>query len=136
MFVLIVLTLIQVAIGTQVRGGVDAALDASVPRNAALDTVGTVDHLHRNSALLVLAGAVLVAALVWRRAKGRPSLRFWAMATADLAFTQVALGIVMAYVALAPAAQVAHLTVATLLLGAEMVLLLLLRNKSTNPGDI
>jgi heme a synthase len=132
---LILLTLIQVAIGTQVRGGVDAALDASVPRGDALNTVGVVDHLHRNSALVVLVGAVLVAVLVWKRFEPRAPQRFWAIATADLAFTQVAIGIVMAYVSLAPAAQVAHLTVATLLLGAEMVLFLLLRNKHALPGD-
>jgi cytochrome c oxidase assembly protein subunit 15 len=131
--ILILFTLVQVAIGTQVRGGVDAALDASVPRGDALNTVGLIDHFHRNSALVVLAGAVLVTILVWKRFQTRPSVRFWAVATVDLAFTQVALGIVMAYVSLAPAAQVAHLTVATLLLGAEMVLLLLLRSEPAAP---
>ncbi len=58
----------------------------------------------------------------------------WAGATAALAFAQIALGIVMAYVSLAPAAQVAHLTVASLLLGAEMVLLLLLRSGTWGLG--
>ena len=37
---LIVLTLIQIGFGTQVRGAVDAALDAGVARDLALGTVG------------------------------------------------------------------------------------------------
>ncbi len=127
--ILIVLTLIQVALGTQVRGGIDAALEALIPRADALATVGFVDQLHRNGALVVLVGAVLVAIRVWKRSADRPALRFWAIATVELAFTQIVFGLVMAYVSLAPVAQVAHLTVATLLLGAEMVLLLLLRQK-------
>ena len=94
-----------------------------MPRAEALGTVGWLDGLHRNTALVVLVAAVLVAFTVWRRHTDRPDLHRWAMATAALAFAQIALGIVMAYVSLAPAAQVAHLTVASLLLGAEMVLL-------------
>ena len=41
------------------------------------------------------------------------------------------LGMVMAYGSLLPAAQVGHLTVASLLLGAETVLWLLIRRQST-----
>ena len=41
------------------------------------------------------------------------------------------MGVVMAYVALLPAAQVAHLTIASLLLGAETVLLLLGKQERT-----
>lgn len=121
---LIVATLMQIALGTQVRGRIDSALDAAVPRAAALGTVGLLDNLHRTTALVVFAGALIVAFLVWTRLPRRPDLRRWALAIAGLAFSQIALGVVMAYVFLAPAAQVAHLTVASLLLGAEMVLLL------------
>jgi heme a synthase len=124
---LILVTLIQIALGTQVRGRIDAALDASVPRADALGTVGVLDALHRDSALAVGIGALLVAFIVWRRRPARPDLQFWAAAAVALALSQIALGIVMAYVSLEPAAQVAHLTVASLLLGAEVVLLLLLR---------
>jgi hypothetical protein len=42
----------------------------------------------------------------------------------SVAIAQVGLGVVMAYWLLWPAAQVAHLTVASLLLGAQTVLLL------------
>jgi heme a synthase len=112
---LILLTMIQIGLGTQVRGAVDVALDSGVARESALSSVGLLDHLHRDSALLVLAGSLFVAF--------KSRLR-WAYVTAALAALQVVLGIVMAYVSLQPAAQVGHLTVASLLLGAETVLLL------------
>jgi cytochrome c oxidase assembly protein subunit 15 len=120
---LIVITLIQIALGTQVRGGVDVALDAGVARDAALATVGTLDYLHRDAAFVTLLGAVLLCFFV---ARGRHlTLVRWSWAVLGLAVVQVAVGAVMAYVSLIPAAQVVHLTLASLLLGAETVLLLL-----------
>ena len=125
--VLIAITLMQIALGTQVRGRIDAALDAAVPRVEALGTVGAADDLHRTSALAVLAGAIVVAFFVRARHPRRSAGRFWVMTVVALAVLQIAFGLVMAYVSLAPAAQVGHLTIATLLLGAQIVLLLLVR---------
>ena len=121
--VLIVITLIQIALGTQVRGGVDAALDAGVARDAALATVGALDYLHRDAAFATLLGAILLT--FWLVTKGSGLLIRWSWAVLGLAVLQVAVGVVMAYVSLLPAAQVGHLTLASLLLGAETVLLLL-----------
>lgn len=121
---LIAITLIQIALGTQVRGGVDAALDAGVARGAALATVGTYDWLHRDAALVTLLGAILLC--VWLVARGGSGLAIrWSWAVLGLAAVQVAVGVMMAYVSLMPGAQVVHLTLASLLLGAETVLLLL-----------
>src|SRR5262249_31982905 len=124
LIVLILVTMIQIGLGTQVRGVIDLAIDSGVARASALASVGVLDHLHRDAALVVFAGSVV--AVMWLRAsfpKERILLR-WAHVVAGLATLQVALGVVMAYVSLEPAAQVAHLTVASLLLGAETVLLL------------
>jgi cytochrome c oxidase assembly protein subunit 15 len=108
--VLIAVTLVQVALGTQVRGRVDQALDAGAARDQALATVGSVDAYHRDFAIAVLALTLI----------GR-----WISAAFALAVVQVGLGIAMAYYALPPSAQVLHLTVASLLLGAQTVVLLL-----------
>ena len=119
--VLIVVTLIQIALGTQVRGGVDAALDAGVARDAALATVGTLDFLHRDAAFVTLLGAVLL--LFWLVVRGGSlALIRWSWVVLGLSVAQVAVGAVMAYVSLLPGAQVMHLTLASLLLGAETVL--------------
>ena len=123
MAALIVLTLIQIGFGTQVRGAIDEALDAGVTRELALGTVGQVDLLHRDLAFAVLAvSAVLVIWMSSRRAPG--AVMRWGYASLALGVVQVVFGVVMAYVSLAPAAQVAHLTIASLLLGAQTVWLL------------
>jgi cytochrome c oxidase assembly protein subunit 15 len=122
---LIVVTMIQIGLGTQVRGAIDLALDSGVARSSALASVGLLDRLHRDAALGVFAGSLLV--VMWlsiRFPKERILIR-WSYVVAGLATLQVAMGFVLAYVSLAPAAQVGHLTVASLLLGAETVLLLL-----------
>src|SRR5688500_6438220 len=121
---LIALTLVQIAFGTQVRGAVDTALDAGAARDMALGTVGRLDFLHRDLAFVVLAGAAgFTLWLLWRRAA--PRLTRWSFVVLSLAIIQVLLGVVMAYGSLLPAAQVGHLTTASLLLGAETVVLLL-----------
>ena len=121
---LIALTLVQIAFGTQVRGAVDTALDAGMARDMALGTVGRLDFLHRDLAFVVLAGAAgFTFWLLWRRAA--PRLTRWSFVVLSLAIIQVLLGVVMAYGSLLPAAQVGHLTTASLLLGAETVVLLL-----------
>lgn len=123
MLALMLLTLLQIGFGTQVRGAVDAALDSGVARDLALGTVGRLDFLHRDLAFAVLfASAAVVLRVLYRRQA--PSAIRWSLIVLSLAVVQVALGVVMAYWSLLPAAQVAHLTVASLLLGAQTVLLL------------
>jgi cytochrome c oxidase assembly protein subunit 15 len=124
---LIVLTLAQAGVGTQVRGAVDAALDAGVARDLALATVGRVDYLHRDLAFAVMAVALLMTMWLWSK---RSALLGWSVIVLALTLVQIALGVVMAYVSLIPGAQVWHLTVASLLLGAETVLWLRSRRQS------
>ena len=115
---LILVTLVQAGFGTQVRGHVDTALDAGVGRDAALATVGRWDYLHRDLAVVVLIGATL---LTLRLLSKRSPLIRWSFVVLALALAQIAVGVLMAYVELIPAAQVAHLTLASLLLGAQTV---------------
>ena len=120
---LIAVTMIQIGLGALVRGAVDLATDSGIARDSAIATVGLADHLHRNLALLVLVG-VFIVVIVLRSKRAEPMTLRWAYVTLALAIVQVAFGMLMVYVSLAPAAQVTHLTVASLLLGAETVLLL------------
>ena len=112
------LLLVQVAFGTLVRGKVDEALDAAVPRIEALATVGALDTTHRELAGVVMAAVVALWLWAWLRHGGHtPLVRAAGLAMA-LVVAQVAAGIALAGLALPPAAQVAHLTLASLLLGA------------------
>ena len=121
---MILVTLAQVAVGTQVRGTVDDALDAGVARPQALATVGTFDSVHRTSALAVMSLALVAMLVVWSKHPREKRIAQWTYAVAALAALQIVLGIALAYVALAPPFQVLHLTVASLLMGAQMVQLL------------
>jgi heme a synthase len=122
---LVAVTMIQIALGTQVRGGIDAAIGRGVQRAGALASIGLMDQLHRNVALLVFAGSILMVIWISARVPKERLLIRWAYVAAALAGLQIGLGITMAYVSLEPIAQVGHLAIASLLLGAETMLLLL-----------
>lgn len=126
---LIALTLIQAAFGTVVRANVDAALEAGVARDAVVQTVlrFILDSLHRDLSFVVLIAAIVLT--LWLLSQRSPLIR-WSFVVLALASAQIALGVVMAYRSLIPAAQVGHLTIASLLLGAETVLWLLSRRQS------
>lgn len=122
---LIALTLAQVAAGTQVRSRIDEAAAGGVPRAALLGTVGAADSTHRTASLLVLAGAIALLVLVWRRQRAQAWLVRAAAAVAGLTAAQMAAGAALAYLGLPRAVQVAHLGLASLLLGAETLVALL-----------
>jgi cytochrome c oxidase assembly protein subunit 15 len=125
---LIIVTLVQAGFGTQVRGHVETAINAGTARDAALATVGRIDYVHRDLAFVVLMGVALL--VLWLLSRRSPLIP-WSFVVLTLAIGQIVLGAVMAYGSLVPAAQVGHLTIGSLLLGAETVLWLLSRRQST-----
>jgi cytochrome c oxidase assembly protein subunit 15 len=122
--VMMAVTLLQVALGTQVRGSIDDALHAGVAREAALGTVGLFDSAHRTLALAVVSLAMLSMLVLWSSPARSARLAQWTYAVVGLAALQIVVGVALAYVALAPPFQVLHLTVSSLLMGAQMVQLL------------
>jgi cytochrome c oxidase assembly protein subunit 15 len=124
---LIVLTLVQVSLGAQVRGRVDAALDRGTSRNEALSTVGSLDGWHRDTAAVVVGVTFAVALLCVSAPEVRRPIVRAAVVMCLLVLGQAALGAAMAYVRLTPPLQIAHLTASSLLLGAQTVLFLLAR---------
>lgn len=121
---MMVTTLIQVGLGTQVRGNIDDALSAGVARAAALGTVGAFDSAHRTLALAVMALALVSLLVLWAKHPRERAMAHWTYAVVGFAGLQIVIGVALAYVALTPATQVLHLTVSSLLMGAQMVQLL------------
>jgi cytochrome c oxidase assembly protein subunit 15 len=113
----IALALVQVGVGTQVRGRVDAALDL-VPRAEALATVGSLDLTHRELAAVTGLAIIGLWVLVWTRHPDDAALGRAASLTLAFTAVQVVAGLVLTGAALPPAAQVLHLTLASLMLGA------------------
>ncbi len=118
------LLLVQVALGTFVRGQVDAALDRFVPRPDALATVGALDLTHRELAAVVTLAVVGLWAGAWLRHRRHRALDRAAGAALALVVAQMLAGLALAYLGLPPWAQVVHLTAASLLLGALTVVAL------------
>src|SRR5438105_1520988 len=52
---MLLVTMFQIVLGTQVRGAIDVALDNGTARSSALASVGAIDHLHRDIAIVVFA---------------------------------------------------------------------------------
>lgn len=115
------LTLIQVALGTQVRGILQELEKTGVPRADWLPLGWWPDLAHRQLALVAVAAAAL---LVWATRRQRPEhagLRLWSRAILGLSAAQLAIGLGLAYLAVPPPLQVLHLALASLLIGAISV---------------
>jgi heme a synthase len=126
--ILFALTCVQVIFGTQVREALDPHIkkietqDAQ-PRSEWLKSAGWKDHVHRISSWSVLG----VAIFLYRRCRGKnekPPIRRLAKWILGLVLLQIILGISLAYMALPPASQVLHLANASILICAEVLLLL------------
>jgi heme a synthase len=122
-YVVTAVMLVQVAVGAQVREAVDHLVD-ELPRGDVMAALGTVDLLHRDGAVLMLGLVVLLWFRVWLKHRHEPALMRIAWVAVALVSAQIATGIALAYFAIPPPAQVAHLTLAALLMGALMVLAL------------
>lgn len=117
------LLLVQVGVGTQVRGAVDDALPV-LPRAEVLASIGAIDTWHRELAAVVALAVVGLWVWAWLSHGGHAPLRHTASAALGAVAVQIAAGMALAGFALPPAAQVIHLTVSSLLLGALTALAL------------
>jgi cytochrome c oxidase assembly protein subunit 15 len=123
------LTLVQIGLGTRVRSTLDTigANPAAIARGEWIDHVGAVDHVHRAFAMGVLLAALLLAIHARRMFGVRRVVRAWCDGVAALALAQVLVGVGLAYRALPPVLQVLHVTIASLMLGALVVVAMVAR---------
>ena len=117
------LLLVQVGFGTQVRGAVDDALPG-LPRGDVLASIGAIDTWHRELAAVVALAVIGLWVWAWLGHAAHAPLRHTASAALGAVVVQIAAGMALAAFALPPAAQVIHLTVSSLLLGALTALAL------------
>lgn len=124
---LLVLSFVQITIGTQVREQVDlvAAASGYADRASWVEKLGSVFESHRTLAALVVLANVVVGYLLWQLADGR--IRQLVGATLAILGAEMAAGISLAYLGLPAWLQPVHLTLATVLFGVQFLLLLALR---------
>jgi cytochrome c oxidase assembly protein subunit 15 len=123
----LVLTFVQIILGTQVREEIDqiAAAAGYAQRAAWVDKLGSVFESHRTLSAIVVLMNVYVGYQLWHMAV--PVLRRLIIATWVVLGLEMVAGIVLAYAALPAFIQPVHLTLATLLFGSQFLTLLALR---------
>lgn len=118
----LVLTLIQVVLGTQVRQFVDHQIDV-VGRNAQqlwLQNPGLQFYIHRSFSVLVVLLNLYVAYIINKWKLGFSKIR-WVLL---VLFIEVTSGIVMYYIDFPFGSQTIHLVIATILFGIQFYLVL------------
>lgn len=123
LWLLLLATFTQIVLGTQVREQVDhiSAAAGYAGRDSWVSQLGSVFKVHRSMSILVLLLNGYAAYRLWPLAATR--LRRLIAATLGLLALEIVAGIVLAYLALPALVQPVHLTLATLLFGAQFLTL-------------
>jgi cytochrome c oxidase assembly protein subunit 15 len=123
----LLLTFVQIILGTQVREEIDqiAAAAAYAQRTTWIDKLGSVFESHRTLSAIVVLANVYIGYQLWQIAM--PALRRLVVATWVVLGLEMIAGITLAYFALPAWIQPVHLTLATVLFGTQFLALLALR---------
>ncbi|WP_295770764.1 COX15/CtaA family protein [uncultured Mucilaginibacter sp.] len=133
----IILSVIQITYGTEVREKVDEVADRfqDTNRDQWVAKVGQTFNMHRDLALAVVVLNVLLYALV-RRTFSRHSVQQQMMSLVFLIIVlQIGAGIALSYWGLPPVAQASHILLASLIFGAQFYLMLNL-SRSANYTEV
>jgi len=123
--VVMLLTFVQILIGTQVREEVDiVAFEMNGSnRDLWIDQLGISFYIHRSFSILLLAINLYLAYLVYKlKDRQLNMLTNWML---FLVAIEVVFGVIMAYFAIPAFLQPLHLTLATLLFGVQFLILII-----------
>jgi cytochrome c oxidase assembly protein subunit 15 len=131
----LILSIVQITFGTEVRERVDAvAVRLSGYRDGWVNNAGQIFFQHRDTAVLVLLANLALYALI-RRNFSRHSVQQQLMSfTFLIIMLQIVTGIVLSYLSLPPFAQAMHIVFASLLFGAQFYLMLNLYRSANVSG--
>lgn len=120
----LLLTIMQIVFGTEVREKIDA-VEVHMQggyREDWVRQIGNVFYQHRDIAIVVMAANVVLYALV-RRSFGKRSIQQQIMSFIFLVIMlQIVTGIILAYWTLPPTSQAIHIVLASLLFGSQFYL--------------
>lgn len=124
----LILSVIQITIGTEVREAIDAVLqqNPSLARGEWLKSLGNIYSYHKDIALLVIAISLISYLLVKRNLPNSKQLKF-VRVLVGLVFLQVITGFILDYLGMPPYAQALHILFAVAFFSAQFYLLLMLK---------
>ena len=130
---LLVLTLVQIVMGTQVRESVNEVADAlgEAQRDRWIESLDWVFYVHRSYSIIVLLGHLYLGYLAYQIFGLSGNLTRWSGVLLVVIITEIMSGAIMAYFAIPRFAQPVHLALATLAFGLQVLLLLKLYALST-----
>lgn len=122
---LLVLTTVQMVLGTQVREVVDAIkLTTDIERSGWLDQAGAVFLIHRSFSWIILIAGVYVMSIFWRNEINGVLYKL-GIANFALIILQIAVGVGLEYLGMASPLQVIHLVGIALMICAQFLMILL-----------
>lgn len=116
-----VLTLVQVVLGTQVREAIDEIAN-ELSRSAWVENLGLTFLVHRSYSLILLALHGYLLYMLRKEAKEVKQLRFVTTALFIIVSIEIASGAVMAYFAVPAFIQPIHLLLGTMIIGIQYLL--------------
>ena len=127
----IALMLIQIVLGTQVREQIDQVSFAmgDMLRETWVEQSGLVFIIHRSFSLLILGVHVLYFFWAFKYTLRKSSINVWSQGLMVFIILEIATGMGMAYFGIPAFLQPLHLLIGSLIIGVEVFLLLLIREK-------
>lgn len=120
----IILMIVQVALGTQVREAVDVLAASVMPRSEWIANLGLGFKVHRSFSLIILAAHIYLIWKLRKNADRENRIHRMAMIIAAVVLVTIASGAVLAYFSLPAFIQPLHLLLGTGIVGLQYYLLL------------
>lgn len=124
----LVLTTIQVVLGTQVREAIDVVADSAIARAQWIEELGATFLIHRSYSLLLLALHVFLF-YVLMKSVAFQAFKTWIYLLLGVVIFEIATGALMAYFAIPAFIQPIHLLFGSLIIGMQYYLVLLINSK-------
>lgn len=123
---LLLLTLAQISLGTQVRESIDVVARTLGEENRQewIDALGSIFTVHRSLSFLVIALHLIAVALIYQRFGLSGNLTKWSLVLVVVIGLEVVSGAIMVYFGIPRTAQPVHLLLATVAFGIQFYLLL------------
>jgi cytochrome c oxidase assembly protein subunit 15 len=122
---LLVLTVIQMILGTQVRASVDTVMQtmAGLPKELWIAQAGTIVAIHRSFSWIIFLLGIALCYLAWQKTDSG-LLRKIAAGVMASVVAQMLLGAGLYYIALPPSVEVLHVLGSAILISFEFLLIL------------
>jgi cytochrome c oxidase assembly protein subunit 15 len=127
----LILMLIQVVLGTQVREEIDQISFAlgNMLRGTWIENLGLPFYIHRSFSLVLLGIHILYFLWAYKYVLRKSNISMWTQFLMILVIIEIATGIGMAYFAIPAFLQPIHLLIGTLIVGIQYLLILQLREQ-------